>query len=311
MELVTALRRLSQHKLALLAAVVVAALAAVLISYRVGFPTKFESRSHTVGLATATALIDTPSSQVVDLGGETGNDPSSLASRASLLASLMTTSPLREKIAEQAGISPTTLIASSIDPLGGAAAAAAAPAVSGAVVTAKDPRANILKVSIPNIQSSQVPIIVVNTQAPDAAGAAKLANEAIVVLKAHVTALAASQRVPGARRIVVTQLGPAQAESARRGPSPLISAIIFVVVFLIGCAVILTVLWLRGAWKTAAEDEQMPAELAEVEWLPVSNGEPAPIQEAPARKGRQSEVRRRTSTTTRGGDGTRDWMSAP
>ncbi|MDA0166594.1 hypothetical protein OM076_40400 [Solirubrobacter ginsenosidimutans] len=286
-------------------------MAAVLISYRVGLPTKFESRSHTVGLATATALIDTPSSQVVDLGGETGNDPSSLASRASLLASLMTTSPLREEIAKQAGISPTTLIASSIDPAGGAAAAAAAPAVSGAVVTAKDPRANILKVSIPNIQSSQVPIIVVNTQAPDAAGAAKLANEAIVVLKAHVTALAASQQVPGARRIVVTQLGPAQAESARRGPSPLISAIIFVFVFLIGCAVILTVLWLRGAWETAAEDEQMPAELAEVEWLPVNNGEPAPIQEAPARKGRASEVRRRTSSATRGGDGARDWMSAP
>jgi len=57
---------------------VVAALIAVLVGlavgYRVGFPPKLESRQYTVGIASLTALVDTPSSQVVDLGGKAAPD---------------------------------------------------------------------------------------------------------------------------------------------------------------------------------------------------------------------------------------------
>jgi capsular polysaccharide biosynthesis protein len=326
MELVSALRQLWRAKLAVIAAALIALLLALMVTYKITPPSTFQSRARQLGIASATALIDTPSSQVVDLGGATGSDPGSLAARASLLASLLTSSPLKEEIATSARINPSLLIATSVDPEGGAAAAATAPAVSGATVTAADPRANILTASIPNIQSGKVPIIVINTQAPTAAGAARLANQAIEVLKKHVASVALSQQVPGARRLVVTQLGPAQAETVTRGPSRVIAGFVFFLVFGMGCGAILAAAWLRRTWRRAAEIERLRGErgFESLAWDPepadVDDEDPIPeLRSEPSRRPRpapdvlaaEPDPVERGSLEDSDERHSRDWMSAP
>ena len=69
MEIGAALRDLWAHRVLVSLAAALAILAAF-ASYRVAFPPRIESRQYHVGIASATALVDTPRSQVVDLGGK-------------------------------------------------------------------------------------------------------------------------------------------------------------------------------------------------------------------------------------------------
>src|SRR3954453_9015953 len=113
MELVGMLRVLWRHRLLVVVAALIAVLVGLGVAYRIGFPAKLERRPYHVGLGTVTALFDTPSSQVVDLGGKTGADIATLAARAQLLASLMTISPIKDEIASRAGVASDKLIAQS------------------------------------------------------------------------------------------------------------------------------------------------------------------------------------------------------
>ena len=135
MELVAMLRVLWRHRLLVVVAALIAVLVGLAVAYRIGFPAKLESRRYDVGLGTVTALVDTPSSQIVDLGGKTGADIGTLSARASLLANLMTSSPIKDEIASRAGVAPDKLIA-----LSPAAALPGAPPSGGAPVRPRIPR---------------------------------------------------------------------------------------------------------------------------------------------------------------------------
>jgi hypothetical protein len=250
MELVGMLRVLWRYRLLVVVAALIAVLVGLGVAYRIGFPANLESRQYHVGLGTVTALVDTPSSQVVDLGGKTGADIATLSARAQLLASLMTSSPIKDEIASRAGVSPDRLIAVSA-----AGVPPGAPPSGGASVSMSDPKANILTAGIPNLETGDVPIIAVTTQAPDAAVAARLANESITVLKEHLRTVAGIDKVPDARRMVVTQLGRARAETVARGPSRLMAVAAAIFVFGFGCVAILGIVALVSGWRRAAELE--------------------------------------------------------
>jgi hypothetical protein len=254
MELVTILRQLWRFRLLVAGAALLATLVALSMTYRIGFPPKLESRQYEVGLGSVTALVDTPSSQVVDLGGKTGANIATLSARASLLASLMTSSPIKDEIARRAGVSVDKLIAA--PPSSPAAGAGAPSAVSGASVSAADPKANVLRASIPNLESGDIPIIAVDTQAPDAATAARLANASIVVLQAHLETVAGNDRVPLARRVVVRQLGQARSTTVSRGPGKILAIAAALMVFLLACASIVGVSALIRGWRSAAVMER-------------------------------------------------------
>jgi hypothetical protein len=250
MEIGAALRDLWAHRVLVSLAAVLAILASIFLSYRVAFPPRIESRQYHVGIASATALVDTPRSQVVDLGGkdDTTNEGGTLPSRASLLANLMASSPLKEEIARRAGVAPDKLIA--IAP-SGVGVPAPTPLVSGATVTADDPKANVLTTNVLS-SAGQLPIIVVNTQAPDVAVAARLANGAIASLTDYLGTVAATDRVPSDRRLVVKQLGPASVATASRGPRRLFGLIAAIFVFGTACAMILFAPKLARGWRVAA-----------------------------------------------------------
>ena len=220
------------------------------MAYRIHPPASFESRGYQVGLGSAQALVDTPSSQVVDLGGtEQTVDIATLSARASLLASLMTSSPLREEIAKRAGVSPDDMIAV---PPASADASAGGPA-PGTTARMAAPKAIILKTTIPELQSGQIPIIHVQTQAPEPEAAARLADSAVAVLQKHLTDIATTDDVPGQRRIVIRELGPASATVESRGPSKGIALFASIFVFGLGCGVILGLSALSQAWRKSNE----------------------------------------------------------
>jgi hypothetical protein len=250
MELVAALRLLWRHRLLVALMAVVGVLVALSLAYRIGFPPKLESRHYNVGVGSITALVDTPNSQVVDLGGDTGSDIATLSARASLLASLIASSPIKDQIAAASGITTDQLITSAPDATTGA---------SGAVAVKDDQHAYILKAAIANVDSGQIPIISVRTQAPTAEAAEKLANASITSLKAHIDQLAGSDNVPVRRRVVVRELGPARAGTVSRGSSPVIGLVFGIFVFLIGCGAIVGLSALVRGWRRAEELESRGA----------------------------------------------------
>jgi hypothetical protein len=256
MELVAILRSLWRHRLVVAAIALLSFLAATEMAYRISFPPNLQSRHYEVGIGSASALVDTPKSQVVDLGGANAADAGALSARASLLAALMTSSPLKDEIAARAGVPSDTLIAQ--QPASPVAGAPADTSVSGATVSPTDPKANILKATVPTLDTGSVPIVQVNTQAADAARAGKLANAALEVLKEYLQTQAATDKVPDARRVQVRQLGPARAAIVTRGPSKMMAIMAGLGVFLFGCGALIGVLALVRGWRRAAELEQLP-----------------------------------------------------
>jgi hypothetical protein len=258
MELVTSLRTLWRFRLTLIVLALLAVAVGLAMAYRFEAPATLKSRQYQVAIASAQALVDTPSSQIADLGGGVdapAADIATLSARASLLANLMTNSPMKEEIASRAGVSPEELVAvppPSAEP-GVAPATGGSP---GTTISLTDPRANILKATIPELQSGQIPIISVQTQAPDAAAAVRLANEAIAVLQSHLSTVANNDKVPSQRRVIVRQLGRAHASVESRGPGKKLAVLVAVFVFAFGCGTILAVVALVGGWRQASAFER-------------------------------------------------------
>lgn len=219
--------------------VAVAALAAIAVgltmSYRVGFPPRLESRSHTVGTASVLALVDTPRSQVVNLSPSTRGAIAMLSARAQLLAALMVTSPIREEMARGAGIEPGELITMRPSTLVDRRRRVPPPQLSS--VSGEDPDAHILHVAVNPLPEGEHPIITVDTRAPDAAAAHRLAGQAIQSLKAHLDGEARAGGVPANRRLVLRQLSPPEATTVRVEPSKLFVVAAALIVFALGCAV--------------------------------------------------------------------------
>jgi hypothetical protein len=228
----------------LVVALILACLAGVAIPYKLP---SMSSRQYQVGIASASALVDSARSQVADLGNSTGTDVGTLAYRASLFASLMTTSPLRDEIARSAGISPGELIASGPTPV--ASSNSPAPAVSGASISSSSPKASTLSASVATLPAGQLPVIQVNTQGPTPAIAARLANGAFAALQHEIDAVAGADNIPLAQRVVVRPLGPAAATSARLGPGLLSGILGAVLAFVLVCGAVVGISSFRAALR--------------------------------------------------------------
>jgi hypothetical protein len=237
----------------------------VLVAYRVTVsPLKLESRQYTVGIAAARVLIDTPQSKVVDLGAA-GADYSALGGRASLLANLMASGPVKTAIARRAGVSPDTFSAIPPVPTGAAASRPEPTPADGG----DDANALILTIQT----ETDVPIISFQSQAPDAAGAARLANGAVDGLRDYLGSVAAAQKVPQARQLVATELGRARAGTVVRGRSRIFAVMGALVVFALMCGVAVVLPGIERRWGAIAADEQARAAGANAQ-SPEREGKP-------------------------------------
>jgi hypothetical protein len=220
-------QELLRHPRALAAVVGLSLAVGLLASFRVG-PSGVESRRAEVGYARAAAVVDSQPSQAVDAGAG-GGWIAALTDRAVLLADLATRSPLREEIADRAGVPRDRLIVQR--PMNLLEKRLTHPEVTHTSVEAGNRQATILHVAVNPLVEGKSPIVGVDVRAPDARSAARVADQALAVLRDHVAA------APGARRpMAVRQLEPATAGTTVTGPSRTLALLAALAVLGLGCA---------------------------------------------------------------------------
>jgi hypothetical protein len=284
MDTVTILRVLWHRRLLVVVVALVALLAGTAVAYRISFPPKLESRTYEVGVATSRILVDTPSSQVVEVAPK-GSD--ALGTRAGLIASLMVDGSVKAAIAKRAGLKPGQFDATSDS------------ATADSIATAPPkPRGYLLSTHVLTSTSGDaLPIIEIQTQAADAGEASRLAQAAVLGLDDYLSSKAAQQRVPGAKRLQVSGLGTPQARDVRRGPRRLFALMAAIVVFSVGCGVIVALSRLARAWQAASDDDDAPDRAGALHAVPDRNGEVVDVATLPAVTTASSS--RSTSTATR------------
>ena len=204
---------------------VVAIVVAGAVGYNVSsFPPK--TKKYVVGTSTARVLVDTPRSQVAAVN-PTGLEL--VTPRANLLASLMVEGPIKAAIAERAGLEPNQVYGVSKSTSSPTATAATPPARGYVLATTivddsdlTDPAGN------------ELPIIQIDTQGPNAEGAANLANAAVAGLQQYVHSQATAEQLQPSKRLRLTSLGLAQGVQSVRGPRSLVAVATGIVIFLVG-----------------------------------------------------------------------------
>ena len=270
--------------------IVLAILGALLVSYHVslGVPPQLESRQYVAGVAEAQVLVDSPQSQVVDLGGGESEDEEEsaqidllgLTTRARLLASLMSSSPLKDNVASAAGIRADKLIV-----VGPAGEETAPRATTGTTVGPGDRQANVITLYV----DETLPIIVIQVEAPEAATAGRLAGAAVDELPIYLDSVAAEEQVPDARQLVIEPLGPATAREIAKGPGQLVA--IFVAILILGawCTAAILIRRMVDRWTDLARYESaLSAEAAAELGL-------EPVEDQPDRNGRAAPAGDRAS----------------
>ena len=261
--------------------VALAAVVAILSVLAVAFKLpSLESRRYEVGVATARVLVDTPKSQVLEVA-PLGSD--TLGARANLIANLMVEGVVKSAIAKKANLSPGDLK--------GIAEAGADP--TAAPEPPKE-RGNVLVTRVLASTEGDLPIIEIDAQSSDVASAIKLADSAVEGLSEYLESKAATEEVPAAKRLQVTGLGGAQAIESVRGPSLVVALVVGLLVFVLGCGLILLAGALLRGWRASAVPEQVPpdseSELVALdglfdfeEWAEPQDPEHAGEGDAPAR----------------------------
>jgi hypothetical protein len=247
MDAVTVLRLLWRQRLLLAVGMGLAVVVGIVMAYNVtGFPPKFANRQYEVGIASAEMLVDSQSSQVADLGGgQALTDVTGLAGRAQLLANLMAISPLKERIARRAGVNPRRLVASapSVD----------LPKTKNALDATSDGRTSTtLTIGFNEV----LPIITANAQAPTPEIAARISTAAVDELKIYLKTLAATDKVPDARQLVISPLGPARFATVARGPRRLFAMLAAIFVFGLWSVGLVFGTRLARSWRRAAAEER-------------------------------------------------------
>jgi hypothetical protein len=239
---VAILRQLWRYRFVVGLFLLLALVAGLMLAYRPSVPP--QSRKYEVGAATARILVDTPSSQVIEVapkGSET------LGARASLLANLMAQGEVKAAIARRSGVPVNRLFV--VTP----------GAIDPQEVTPQqqsDPTADLLSVDVmTNDAGEELPIIDVDAQAPTAVGAARLADSAVAGLQDYLNSKAAAERVPEAHRLRVRGLGGAQGRYISRGPGVALALVAVIFIFGFLCSMLLLFLALARRWRVDEEDQ--------------------------------------------------------
>jgi hypothetical protein len=235
MELAQILVQLWRRRIAVAAVVAFAALVALALAYSISvFPPGLSHKSTSNGTAETHVLVDSPRSSVADLNKSF--DP--LTARAQVLAQLMTTAPVIDRIAKIAGVPAGAITATDDNSSLNVPTSEVEPTAS---VRSNDITREKLHYRITFRAEPEQPTITVFGQAPNAAEAIKITNAAAKGAAEWVRATQDSQLVPDSRRTQLTQLGAATGGTVNTGASRILSALAFVAIIGVGCLLILLV----------------------------------------------------------------------
>lgn len=235
-----------------------AVLAAVVATWSVAdislAPPGLQSRSLEMATGTTHVVVDTPKSSIIDLRQNTYSFEA-LTQRAILLGNVMANGPVREAIAENAGVPVDVL-------------QVAAPLTSrqprAQVGSANQKRASDLLKSTDQYRLSiqanpTVPVLDIYSQAPTAEKAEILANSAVESLRDYLNQLAATKDIPASDQIQLVQLGRARGKVINEGVDWQVAFLAFLLTFAISCATVIFFSRVRQDWRTAARAERAAA----------------------------------------------------
>ncbi len=249
MSTVSILRRLWRHKILVAVAFVLAIFAATAVVYQLP---SLKSKKYDVGIVTAHILVDTPNSQIVQVSPR---GTATLAEQTLLLASLMVDGTIKSGIASKAGLPASKLV--------GINAAVTEPGAAGPapIVPPSGRDAYVITTQVmTDSAGNNLPIIALQAQAPTSDAAEKLANATVSALRDYLSSRAAAEQVADSNRLQVGELGLNEATTQAMGPSNSLAVIVFLLVFLLGCGLIIGVPSLRRAWRAAGQREREAAE---------------------------------------------------
>ncbi len=238
MEVLPLLHLLWRRRLAL----AVGAIAAIALAFVVG-----SGGSTSSGFASTRIVLDTPTSQVVD-ADPTGAD--SLAWRASLLTHLLARETVTRELADRLGLRPDQLAV--VDRGLGAPQAPASLPESASEAAFPN---GALYVLTAYLEDEALPIVTLDAQAPDRAGAQRLADAGAAALKAEVPApggeldtaaesaaqLQELTAVPRGRQgLVVEDVGTVRAKTVVASADPIkaVGPPLFLLVLWTGCVLL-------------------------------------------------------------------------
>jgi len=235
MELAQILVQLWRRRLAVAAVAAFAFVVAIALAYKISiFPPGVSHRSTSNGTAETHILVDSPRSSVADLNRSF--DP--LTARAQVLAQLMTTAPVIDRIAKIAGVPASAITASDDNSTLNVPTSEVEPTAS---IRSSDITRESLHYRITFRAEPEQPTVTVFGQAPNAAEAIKITNAAAKGAAEWVRDTQNRQLVPDSRRTQLTQLGAATGGTVNAGASRIVAALAFVVILGVGCLLVLLV----------------------------------------------------------------------
>jgi hypothetical protein len=236
MEMIAILRVLQRHRLLALAGLPLAALVGLALMYQVSlFPPGLASKDHASGVATQRLLIAAADAPSFGLGTDiTGT----LAGRAVLLGDLMSTDAVRADIARRAGLTPSELAI--IGPSQGKPPLEISLAVAATEVANATTEPYLIAVSA----DGTIPIISMSVAAPNAAGAARVADAAAASLLQVM-----KDKTKGAPGLQIERLGLPQAKTIVDGPRKVMGVAAAFVFMVLWCSGIVLCTGLLRQWR--------------------------------------------------------------
>ena len=220
-----------------------------------------------MGTASARILVDTPKSTAVDAKAA----PTALAaltSRATLLGSIIASPPVREFIAQRAGISPAQIQASgpiTPDVPRALPEPGHEPGTTDILTSTDEYRIDV------QVQPT-APIIDIYVQAPSADAASHLANASVAGLRDYLSTVGvrAADRRGGPGQAAATRRKPRQRD--QQGREHRAGLLTFLLVLAASSAALLFVTRVRKGWRIASTAAEPAAD------EPSQNGDRAPAQ---------------------------------
>jgi hypothetical protein len=245
------LRELWRHKLGLIVAVLLATLATVQVVWGISLaPLRVGGDSLQMASASAQVIVDTPRSSAVDPEVD-AYTLKSLSNRALILGNVMASQPVREYIAEQAGV-PLDKVRVE-PPLTPEQPRPLADSAHAAHVTDLFKRPDEYRLSVE--ATPMAPVLDLYAVAPTAAEAQAMTTSAVVGLRNYLDSVDAKQQVPASDQVRLERLGVAQSGAIAGDASLQLGLLTFFVVFALGCVAILALERVRRGWGIGADPD--------------------------------------------------------
>jgi hypothetical protein len=249
MQLGALLHQLWRHKVGSALCLGFAVISTIWSLYHIGlFPPDLRPRHLEIGAASTSVLVDAPHSKIVDLNANT-QDFAALTTRADLLSNVMASTPVRGYIAARAHVLPQNIVA---------VASLGSDLPRSAFEPGSERRSSDLihetdKYRLAISVNPAQPIMYVDAQAPDAAGAANLANAAVDGLRDYLTLMADRDDVKAKSRTRLIQFGRAQGGIVNPSVNKELALLTFFISFAVACAAFRVFLRVRHGWSLDSE----------------------------------------------------------